>query len=252
MLFQKSGFLWCATLRVFTPSRPNMAFERDAPKARAHQLYVRIDIEGIMKYFLVIITTIYISACSTMNKTLIVDYKKDIGEKYPPVSIVVNKSYIESAFSCYATGCYSYRDETSNYVFTIFRASNLFSNQYENEVKSPYGIHINTKFTNKDGDSFGKLMFGILTLFLIPTTDIYVVEVDISVYYHHNKIKSYAYSTEVEDINFLLNNVQQYKKDAMEIILSKFFNDLETDNQFFNKEYSNASFKNDHQTAAAF
>ena len=38
--FRRQVFLWCATFSVFTPSRPNMAFERDAPKARAPQFYV--------------------------------------------------------------------------------------------------------------------------------------------------------------------------------------------------------------------
>jgi hypothetical protein len=164
----------------------------------------------------------FIAGCSAPMKFSHSNYQENIGNKYSPVSLVINNGMIRSVLE----------QDFHQGIITSFGRSGLFHGILINETEWPlkFDITISKSEGDKEWSNFGKLLLSALTLFLMPIQTYHEIQMDVAVKFKGKEIKDYSYTLKGGRISHIFINPVTESNEAMDTLVSYFLHDIQKDN----------------------
>ena len=188
------------------------------------KMYLEFD---VIRVFLSLFLVLLVSGCAAPNKFS--SHKYSPGTEYSYVSLMVNDGYVRQSLNCGQFGCTTYVDQTHLFVLDAFRATDKFQRVEINNGLARYKVIVGFERQEKGSEvvSFGKMMLGALTLFLLPMPYEYNYEGRFSIMDGGDILEDYRYRRESEELKFLFVDEQSTKKHAIASMVDNFLQDLE-------------------------
>jgi hypothetical protein len=190
------------------------------------KMYLEFD---VIRVFLSLFLVLLVSGCAAPNKFS--SHKYSPGTEYSYVSLMVNDGYVRQSLNCGQFGCTTYVDQTHLFVLEAFRTTDKFQRVEINNGLARYKVIVGFERQEKGSEvvSFGKMMLGALTLFLLPMPYEYNYEGRFSIMDGGDILEDYRYRRESEELKFLFVDEQSTKKHAIASMVDNFLQDLEHD-----------------------
>lgn len=153
-----------------------------------------------------------------------VEYKKNIDNKYPPVSLVINDGVVRSVV----------QQDFNKGISSSFERSDLFYGVLVNEADWPlrFDITISMSEGEKEWSNFGLYMFSALTLFLLPVQTYHEIQMDVAVKLKKEEINNYSYTLKGGKISHLFIDPVSDTNKATDTLVSYFLQDIQKEKLF--------------------
>jgi len=146
----------------------------------------------------------------------------------PSIQRSIKSSYLKrSMFESTHSG--HEEDKTPEFILLMLKKAS-FNSLDKNKDSSIYDIYITIDEDSEDPN----VGLSVLSLFLIPVTSTYRFDAEVTIKKDGKQLKSYRYTTDVERQVSQSSEVQAYRQEAIQIIMTKFLKDIEYDSFFIN------------------
>ncbi|MDP9942533.1 hypothetical protein [Ectopseudomonas alcaliphila] len=178
---------------------------------------------------LLLLALVLLTGCAAPNKFQSYEYKK--GLDYPYVSLLVNDGQVHQSMSCGQYGCHTYTDQTHLFMLNNLRESGKFERVDINNglAQNKLLVSFQRESAGNAGLDFGKVMFGALTLFLVPISYDYRYQAKFTLLDGSELVKEYEYRRDSEEMMFLFIEPQSAKNNAIKSIVDNLLQDIERD-----------------------
>jgi hypothetical protein len=186
-----------------------------------------------MKYlFALLCISTSLVGCKTPNRMPMADYNPTPATKYAPVSIIVNDGQISSAttYTEYA-GNITVVDPSTYCILSRLQQSGLFEYVDVNnpQAETVFLVRFERTFADHIAEVAVKLTGSIVTMYFVPLPYDYNYRMDIDIRHKNDIIASYRYQDNLRDYYFFFEHVFDDHEKMIEVMLSKFYHDLQVD-----------------------
>ena len=186
-----------------------------------------------MKYvFVLVCISLTLVGCKTPNKMPMAEYNSFPATKYAPVSVIVNDGQIISS-STYVEGAgqVTMVDPAAYCILSGLQNCGLFEYVDANngQVPTVFVINFERKFSDPILTIVGKFTVSMITMFFLPVPYDYKYDMSIEIRHKNHTVAGYKYHEYLRDYFFFFEHVFDDHEKIIEVMLSKFYRDLQTD-----------------------
>jgi hypothetical protein len=184
-----------------------------------------------MKFLVLLIAVALTVGCASKQTFELAEYNRDHEKIYPPISFTLNDGYVHTDHSCSQYACYTYRDNSDQFLIKELRKTSLFERVDINNAYSEYAFDVKFYDTYKGSEAseLSKLMLGAATLFLVPTVSGKKAVFSVSVRHKNKILKEYLYDLEYTEKKSIFVDPESGTKNSIAYFVSRLMSDLEKD-----------------------